>query len=365
MSEAIELSRLTCLADYEAAAARVLPADRWAYLNAGSADGLVAQRNREAFDKLTLLPRMLRQMHQAHTRIELLGRPYPHPLLIAPSAQHALAHPEAETATALAAAAMQTPYIVSCQASTLIEDIAARVPQGERWLQLYLHYPRVALLDLLRRAQSCDFAALVITVDAPLQGLRNEDARAGFVPPAHAAAVNLAAYPAPAETTLAAGQSLLQSPRMAQLPSWEDIAWLASQTSLPIWLKGLLNPLDVPPALDAGVAGLIVSNHGGRTLDAVPASIQALPAVVQAVAGRVPVLMDGGIRRGSDILKALALGADAVLIGRPALHGLAVGGASGVAHVLHLLLRELEHSMVLCGVRSPAEAATAIFASGQ
>ena len=358
MSEGIDIARLGCLADYQQAAAALLAPEHWAYLNAGSADGLVVRRNREALDRLTLVPRMLRDMQDAHTRIEMLGRSYPHPLLIAPTAQHALAHPQAETATALAAAAMQTPYIVSCQASTLIEDIHMRVPQGERWLQLYLHYPRKALQDLLRRAEDTGFSAIVITVDAPLQGLRNEDTRQGFVPVAHAAAVNIAAYPAPPEITLAAGESLFKSPRMAQLPGWEDVAWLVSQTRLPVWVKGILNPLDIAPALTAGVAGTIVSNHGGRALDAVPASIEALPAIVQEVAGRMPVLMDGGIRRGSDILKALALGADAVLVGRPVLHGLAVGGASGVAHVLHLLLRELEHSMVLCGVRSPAEART-------
>lgn len=356
------LAALTCLADYEAAAARLLPADRWAYLNAGSGDGEAARRNREALARLALLPRMLRDLRGAHTRIELLGRSYPHPLLIAPTAQHTLAHPEAETATALAAAAMHTPYVISCQASTTLETLHAQVPQCERWFQLYLHYPRPALQTLLRRAEDSGIRALVVTVDAPLQGLRNEDARRGFVPLPHAAAVNLAGCPAPPAPTLAAGESLLQAQHLAHLPGWDDLAWLCAQTALPVLVKGILNPLDVAPALAAGAAGLVVSNHGGRVLDAVPASIEALPAIVQAVAGRVPVLMDGGIRRGSDILKALALGADAVLIGRPVLHGLAVGGASGVAHVLHLLLRELEHSMVLAGLREPGEASPALLA---
>ncbi len=356
----IDLARLSCLADYEAAARALLPAPVWAYLHGAAADGISARRNLDAFARRSLLPRVMRPVAGGDASVRLFGQTFAHPIFIAPSAAHVLAHPEGERATALAAAAMQTPLVVSCQASTLLEDIAAIAPEATRWLQLYPHLARTALRDLLRRTEAAGYSAIVLTVDAPLQGLRNEDQRQGFqMPPG--LMPNLASYPdLPGSSTLAAGQSLLQSALVAQMPGWDTLAWLCAQTPLPILVKGILHPLDVEPALAAGAAGLVVSNHGGRTLDGVPASLDALPGIVRANAGRVPLLMDGGIRRGSDILKAIALGADAVLIGRPILHGLAVGGAQGVAHVLHLLRHELEHSMVLCGLATLDEADPAL-----
>ena len=354
---AAALARLPSLRDVEAAAHQRLPAGVWAYLNAGAADGLSASWNARAFDRIALLPRVLRPAGGGSTALQLHGRRHAHPLLIAPTAFHALAHPEAERATALAAAALQTPYVVSTQASVELEAVAAAAHGGVLWFQLYWQGREVSL-DLLRRAERAGYQALMLTVDAPIQGLRHEDQRRGFAWPAGVHAANLVPYAgtrAGEGAALAAGQSLFGHPLLAGMAGWDDVAWLAAKTRLPLWLKGVLNPDDVQPALDAGVAGLVVSNHGGRALDSAVAVLDALPDVVAAVGGRVPVLADGGIRRGTDVLKALALGADAVLIGRPVLHGLALAGAPGVAHVLNLLRHELEAAMVLAGCRSLAE----------
>lgn len=347
------LAGLASLSDYEARARQCLPPAIWAYLNAGAADGLTHERNTIAFQALELMPRVLRSMAGGHTRVELLGCQFEHPILIAPTAYHRLAHPDGERATALAASAMKAGLVVSTLASMELEDIADGDTPCPLWFQLYLQPDPAVTLDLLRRAEDAGYRAVVVTADAPLQGPRNEDQRHGFALPPGVQAASLARYAgrcaAPFE--VAAGSSLFQHPMVNSMATWESLAWLASRTSLPMLVKGLLHPADVEPALAAGAAGIIVSNHGGRVLDTAPASLEMLPAIVEASAGRVPVLMDGGVRRGTDVLKALALGARAVLVGRPILHGLAVAGATGVAHVLHLLRTELEMAMVLCGLR--------------
>jgi len=346
---------LTCLADYEATARLRLPADIWAYLNAGAADGLSQQANGQAAERLTLWPRVLRSTAGSDASVMLWGERHASPILIGPTAYHRLAHPEGELASVMAAAALQAGMVVSTLSSLPLESIATRA-QCPLWFQLYLQRRRDITLDLVRRAEAAGYRALMVTVDAPIQGARNAEQRAGFRLPAGVEAANLVDYPvAPGGDYLAAGQSVFALPGVQAAPTWEDLAWLSGQTCLPVIVKGILHPLDVQPALEAGAAGIVVSNHGGRVLDTVPATLDALPLVVEAVAGRVPVLVDGGIRRGTDILKALALGAQAVLIGRPVLHGLAVGGASGVAHVLHLLRAELEMAMVLAGLRTLEE----------
>jgi len=350
-----DLSRITCLRDYEHRAQQRLDAGTWAYLNAGAADGVTQHRNEQAYRRIALLPRVLRSVTGGGTALELFGVRYAHPIFIAPTAYHALAHVEAERATALAASAMQACYVVSTLASMTLEDIA-RVSTGSLWFQLYLQPDRDVSLDLIRRAEQAGYQAIVMTVDAPIQGLRNEDQRRGFQMPATVQAVNLASYANRLNGgTLAAGASLFTYPLVAAMATWDDVAWLIGQTRLPVLLKGIVNPLDVAPALDAGAAGIVVSNHGGRALDGLPAALDALPAVLAATQGRVPVLVDGGIRRGTDVLKALALGAQAVMIGRPVLHGLAVAGATGVAHVLNLLRGELEAAMVLTGCQTLAD----------
>lgn len=362
-----DLSRLSCLADYEALARQRLPAPVWAYLNAGAADGHTHRANAQALANVQLLPRVLRRAAGGSAALHLLGRRYPSPILIAPMAYHALAHPEGERATALAAAALGMPLVLSTQSSVALEDVARATPAetpAPLWFQLYPQPDRTISADLLHRARQAGCQAIVITVDAPIQGLRNEDQRQGFALPAHVRAANLLPYadtlarhPANAQGTAAlpAGQPLFEHPFITHMADWDELAWLIAQTPLPVFVKGLMHPLDVAPALAAGAAGLIVSNHGGRALDGSAAALHALPAIAAQAAGRVPVLVDGGIRRGADVLKALALGATAVLLGRPVLHGLAVAGATGAAHVLHLLRTELEAAMVLAGCPTLAD----------
>jgi 4-hydroxymandelate oxidase len=220
------------------------------------------------------------------------------------------------------------------------------------WFQLYIQPDRGFTRELVQRAQSAGYQALVVTVDAPVNGLRNREQRAGFVLPADIEAVNLRGMrSAPPPSGEAGGNVLLGGPLLAAAPTWNDIDWLRSLTSLPVLLKGITTAEDAKRAVDAGVAGIVVSNHGGRTLDTLPSTISMLPEIAAAVGGRLPLLFDGGIRRGSDVFKALALGANAVLIGRPYVYGLAVAGALGVSHVIHILRAELELTMALTGCR--------------
>jgi 4-hydroxymandelate oxidase len=334
--------------DYEALARERVDPVVWAYLSGGSADELTLRENRDAFAKSRLCPRVLTDFSGANTRVELFGRTFPHPILIAPTAFHRLVHPQGELATVLGAAAMETTMVVSTQASVPLEDIAsaARAPL---WFQLYIQPDRGFTSELVLRAEAAGYEALVVTVDAPVNGLRNREQRAGFRLPPGVEPVNLRGMKPPPVCS-----SVFDPVYVSGLPMWEDLAWLKERTKLPVLLKGVLAAEDAAKALDAGVDGLIVSNHGGRTLDTVPPTLDALPHVADRVAGRVPVLMDGGIRRGTDILKAIALGADAVMIGRPVLHGLAVAGATGVAHVLKILRSELEVAMLLSGRSSLA-----------
>lgn len=336
---------LHSLADHEAHARSVLDAATWAYFNGGSADEVTLRANAAAWSRLALRPRVLRPLAGLTPQVTLLGRTLPHPLLVAPVAFQRLAHPDGERATAQAAAAQGAGFVLSTQASTPLEDVAADVlndpGRGPLWFQLYFQRERAATLDLVRRAAAAGFEALVLTVDAPVQAPRDTQLRAGFRVPA-GLAVNLP-LAAPGESAAALADLLRTA------PTWDDVAWLRAHTRLPLLLKGVVHPEDAREALRQGVDALIVSNHGGRALDTVPASAELLPALARAVEGRLPLLADGGIRRGTDVLKAIALGARAVLVGRPVIWGLANAGAVGVAHVLRLLRDELEIAMALCG----------------
>ncbi|RKK06067.1 alpha-hydroxy-acid oxidizing protein [Pseudoroseomonas wenyumeiae] len=313
----------------------------WAYVSGGAADELTLTENRAAFTRLKLNQGVLADMAGASTGLELFGQHLAHPILVAPTAFHRLLHPEGEIATVIGASAMQTGMVVSAQASLPLEAIANRATPRP-WFQLYIQPDRDFTWSLARRAEEAGFAAIVVTVDAPVS-LRNREQRAGFRLPPGVEAVNLrGAGPQPG------GDSVFGS-LLRAAATWADIAVLRRQTSLPLLLKGITTPADAQRALEAGADGLVVSNHGGRVLDGQPASIEVLPAVARAVAGRVPLLLDGGIRRGTDVLKALALGARAVLVGRPVLYGLALAGATGVAHVLKLLRAELEVAMAQTG----------------
>lgn len=342
---------IVAAADYELRARAHLGDAAWAYFNGGSGDECTLRDNRAAFERIRLQNRVLADVADGDTALTLFGQRYAHPLFVAPVAYQTLAHPDGERATALGAAALQAGIVVSTQASLPLEDLAQGA-QTPLWFQLYFQPDRDFTLHLIRRAEAAGYRALVVTVDAPVSGPRNREQRAGFALPPTVTAVNLRGMRHLPPQTAAPGQSgVLASPLLAAAPTWNDLDWLRAQTRLPLLLKGIVAPQDALRALDHGVDGLIVSNHGGRTLDSLPATVDALPAVAAAVNGRVPLLLDGGIRRGTDVLKALALGASAVLIGRPVIHALAVGGATGVAHLLHLLRTELEIAMALSGCR--------------
>jgi 4-hydroxymandelate oxidase len=348
------------LADHEHHARLLLGEAVWAYFSGGAADEVTLRANTQAWQGIELLPRVLRPLAGGHARVPLLGRELAHPILVAPMAYQQLAHPHGEQATALAAAALGAGLVLSTQASTLLEDVARcflpDAGRGPLWFQLYLQPDRGFTRGLVQRAEAAGFEALVLTVDAPVNGVRDRERRAGFRLPAGVSAINLAGLREPAMATPRPGHSALFDELLTHAPTWDDVAWLRSMTRLPVLLKGVAHPDDARQALACGASGLIVSNHGGRTLDTVPATAALLPRIAQAVQGDAPVLVDGGIRRGTDVLKAMALGASAVLVGRPVLHGLANAGATGVAHVLRLLRDELEIAMALTGCRTLADA---------
>jgi 4-hydroxymandelate oxidase len=348
------------LADHEAHARSRLDDQAWAYFSGGAADEITLRANRSAWDQHLLHPRVLRDLAGGHTRVELLGRRLAHPILLAPVAFQRMAHPDGEMASAYAAAAQGAGLVLSTQASVTLEAVAGaylgEAQRGPLWFQLYMQHDRGFTRELIQRAESAGYEALVLTVDAPSSGARDRERRAGFRLPEGVSAVNLQGLPAAPRVALRDGQSAMFDGLLASAPTWADMAWLQAQTRLPLLLKGVLHEADARQAASLQMAGLIVSNHGGRTLDTVPATAAVLPRIVQALAGDLPVLVDGGIRRGTDVLKAIALGARAVLVGRPCVHGLANAGALGVAHVLRLLRDELEIAMALTGCATLAQA---------
>lgn len=357
---------IAAVADYAAYARRRLDDNAWAYLDGAAADELTRGWNRRAFDNLALMPRVMADVAGGHCRTTLFGRELPCPILLAPVAWQKLFHPDGELATAYAAAALGVGMVLSTLASCSIEEVAAAAGQGgdgPRWFQLYLQPERSLNEELVRRAEAAGYEAIVFTVDASLNGIRNREQRVGFHLPPGIEAVNLRRPQDPgdaegfarrerslAEKRQRRGPSNVFDDLMHCAPTWADLDWLVATTRLPVIVKGVLHPDDAARAVEQGAAGIVVSNHGGRTLDTLPASLDALPAIAQRLGGRVPILLDGGIQRGTDIFKAIALGASAVLIGRPYLHALAATGPFGIAHVLRLLQDELEATMALCGV---------------
>ena len=344
---------IASLGDYEAAAKQRIDPAAWAYLNAGAGDEWTMRENVAALARLPLRTRVLKSMQGAGTATELFGCALDSPILIAPTAYHRLAHADGEQATALAAGATGTGMVVSTQASLPLEDIAAAAA-GPLWFQIYIQPDRDFTWALAERAEAAGYRALVVTVDAPINGLRNAEARAGFALPPDIRPVNLDGMRMPDQAP-ATSALLFGTPMLDHAANWDDLVCLRARTRLPIIVKGITCSDDALLALQCGVDGIIVSNHGGRVIDGMPASIDLLPAVVEAVDGSVPVLMDGGIRRGNDVLRALALGAQGVLIGRPILHALATAGALGVAHAIRVLRAELELAMALTGCKNIAE----------
>ena len=341
--------------DYERQAAQHLPADRLAYIAGGCGWDRTVAANRAAFERWNVLPRLLRDVRGGHTRMTLNGQPLAHPFLLAPVAHQRLAHPEAELATARAAEATDTCLVASTLSSVPLEAIAQAGGDSLRWFQLYLQAERAHTLDLLARAEAASYQAIVLTLDASIQLASRSALAAGFAMPADCTAANLAGYAPPGDPSLAPGASRIFQGAMRHAPTWDDLVWLLSATRLPVWVKGVLHPEDARQLQAAGVAGIVVSNHGGRSLDGAPASLGLLPAVRAAVGSGYPVLLDGGIRSGQDAFKALALGADAVLVGRLQVYALAAAGALGVAHMLTLLIEELHACMAQAGCATLAD----------
>lgn len=334
--------------EYEQHAEQCLSPAVFAHINGGSGNEHTLRRNREAFEALTLQPRLLADCRHGNTRCELFGQAFRHPLLLAPVALQALVHPEGELASAQGAAAMEAGMVCSTLSSFTLEYIAARHPFG-LWFQLYFQPRREHTLDLVQRAEAAGYRSLMVTLDTPVQAASPRAQRAGFSLPAGIQAANLQRYPPPERVTLGADQSIIFQGMMSEAPGWQDLEWLLDSTGLPVIVKGVTHPTDATRLAKLGVRGQVVSNHGGRALDHAPASLDCLPAIRRALGNDYPLLLDSGIRSGSDAFKALACGANAVLIGRPCIHALAVAGALGVAHVLKLLREELELCMALTG----------------
>jgi 4-hydroxymandelate oxidase len=326
------------------------------YFAGGAHDERTLRENVAAYARIPIHHRVLVDVSRRSAETTVLGGRVSMPVLIAPTAFHRLAHADGEVATVRAAGAQGTVMILSSLSNTPVEEVV-REASGAVWFQLYVYRDRAATEAVVARADAAGCRALVLTVDAPLIGMRERDVRNRFALPPGLSVANMlpAGYGAiaarPGESGLAAYIAEMLDPSI----TWKDIAWLRSLTKLPLVLKGIVRADDARRATDAGVDAIVVSNHGGRQLDTSPATIDVLPQVVDAVGGRCEVLVDGGVRRGTDVLKALALGARAVLLGRPVLWGLALDGRAGVEHVLGILRREIDLAMALAGCATVAD----------
>ena len=336
--------------EYEALARELLDPGAYGYFAGGAGDERTLRANIRAFRRWQLRPRVLVDVDVVSTETEVLGEQVSMPVLVGPTALQRLAHVDAEPATARAAAAAGTVFCVSTLSSVRPEELPR---EGRRWFQLYWSRDRDFTRELLARVVDARFEALVLTVDFPVAGRRERDVRTDFALPDDLPLPNL---PVPLRRRqFHAGLGEIVDARL----TWRDLEWLREACQLPLVVKGILSSEDAALAAEHGAQSVIVSNHGGRQLDGAPASLEALPEVVEAVGDRVEVLLDGGVRRGTDVLVALALGAKAVLVGRPIVWGLAVGGVDGVAHVLELLRAEVELGLKFLGCRSPAEVGAA------
>lgn len=348
-------SDIAAVDDYISYAQARLSPQAWAYISGGSANEHTLSRNQSVYAEIKLLTSVLTDVSKGHTNIQLLGQSLAHPIMCAPVAYQKLAHPDGEIATAMAAQAQDALFVLSTLSSTSIEDIA-QVSQGPKWFQLYFQNNKPQTLALVQRAEQANFSAIVVTVDSPINGLRNREQRSEFSLPTNVSAVNCDQLITP--NPIQANESQVFQGFMAKAPSWDDIKWLKDNTDLPIIIKGIINPKDAKRAQQIGADGLVISNHGGRTLDTMPSPIEVLPAIRQITQNQIPLIVDSGIRRGSDIFKAIALGANAVMIGRPLMYALATAGALGAAHTIRLLRDELELTMALCGCETIADIST-------
>jgi len=347
----------------EEAARAVLSPEAYDYVAGGAGSESTVRANREAFERYRLVPRMLRDVSERDMSIELFGHRYPAPVLIGPVGVQKIIHPDGELAVAQAAAALGVPFILSTVSSYPMEQVAQAAGDAPRWFQLYWSRDPNVAASFVRRAEAAGYQAIVITVDTFLLAWRDRDLSHAYLP--FMQGEGLANYFTDPAFRAALAQPPEQDPGSAIMHfaqifgnpalTWDDLAFIRQHTRLPLLLKGILHPDDAREAVRRGVDGIIVSNHGGRQVDGAIAALDMLPEVVDAVEGRIPVLFDGGIRRAADVLKALALGAKAVLLGRPVMWALAIGGAEGVQTYLRNFLAELDLSLGLLGCRSIKE----------
>jgi 4-hydroxymandelate oxidase len=346
----VKTEEIFSLPELEALAEGHMSAMARAYVCGGAADELTLRANCEDWQRMLLNPRVLVDVSQIDLKTELLKHQFNLPILLAPTAFHRLCHPEAELATVEGANSAGVGMILSSYSTVAVEEVT-RAAQNPVWFQLYTQTDRGLTQQIVQRAEAAGCKALCVTVDTPVLGARHRESRSQFVLPSDFKLPNLNLGPVSHRPMRGAIYSELLNPAL----TWKDIEWLRSITKLPVLLKGVLNPEDAARAVDAGVAGVIVSNHGARNLDTVPSTAAALPRIVERVQGKMLLMVDGGIRRGTDVLKALALGAQAVLIGRPFLFGLAVAGAEGVARAVDILRNELIMAMALTGRTTVAQ----------
>ena len=351
----------TDLAGLEEAARGVLSAEAFGYVAGAAGSGATARANRAAFERLRIVPRLLRDVSERDLSVTLFGQALPAPVLLGPVGVQTIVHPDGELASARAAASTGLVYVHSTAAAHSIEDVAAASGAGPRWYQLYWPSERDVAASLVARAEAAGYSALVVTLDTFVLGWRPTDLDAAYLPfltgTGIANYLTDPAFNAPLGEDAPLGDKVFRWAGLFGNPAltWDDLAWLRERTGLPIVLKGVLHPDDARAAADAGAAGVIVSNHGGRQVDGAVAALDALPGVVAAAGDDLAVLFDSGVRTGADVIKALALGAAAVLIGRPYVYGLGLGGQAGVEHVLRCLLADLDVTLALSGHRRPAD----------
>ncbi|HLF68465.1 MAG TPA: alpha-hydroxy acid oxidase [Gaiellaceae bacterium] len=344
------MDELLTLDDAERLAEKVVPPDAWSYIAGGAGDERTLRWNREAFSRCRLRYRVLVDVSDVSTETTVLGTPVSMPVLVAPMAFQQIAHEEGEVATARGAAAAGTLMCLSTVATATPTAVATAAPGAPRWLQIYVFRDREVSDRVIDEALNAGFSGLVLTADLPVYGIRHAEARAGFAAPEDHVPAIVAARARGGDAEGPHSLGLLESGL-----EWSYVSELRERWGVPVIVKGLVTAEDAQLACQHGAAGIVVSNHGGRQLDGAVASLEALPEVAEAVGGRAEVYLDGGVRRGTDVVTALALGARAVLVGRPVMYGLAFGGAKGVEQVLGILRDEIENALALLGCRSPAE----------
>jgi 4-hydroxymandelate oxidase len=346
----LKVEEILTLLELEGLAESCMSPMAMAYVTGAAADEITLRANCEDWKRIRLMPKCLVDVSEIDLRTQVLGQQFAMPVMLAPTAFHRLCHPEGELATVAGANLGRAGMVLSSLSTVSVEEIGTAAQQP-LWFQLYAQADRGLTQEMVERAHAAGCKAVCITVDTPVLGARHREARTRFQLPADCTLPNLNLGPATHRPVRGTIYSDLLNPKLV----WKDVEWIASVVPIPILLKGVMNPEDAVRAADSGVAGLIVSNHGGRNLDTTPSTAEALPRIAEKLNGRLPLLVDGGIRRGTDVLKAIALGAQAVLIGRPYLYALSIAGAEGVARVLEILRTELMMAMALTGRISIAE----------